>query len=166
MISPLFRNKTLHDKCNIDEESWFIKPPEGFVNAWRTGNDLELDSLFDSDGTLYLLHQLVSDEGKDVVVGVPTNGKMRIWQNGQFLHETKTLKALRPNLGNGNALGDMSNYKTTRLSEGWNQFLIKIERFVKPMEAHFVIGGIHPSCVKNHGVTVFGIDQSRFIWEI
>jgi ribosomal protein L35AE/L33A len=63
-------------------------------------------------------------------------------------------------------LGDLSNYKTTRLKKGWNQFLIKIERIIKPLEAHFVIGGIHPSCEKNHGVTVFGIDQSRFIWEV
>jgi hypothetical protein len=165
MISTLYAGKTIQDDCGVKENEWFVEPPAGFTHTWKTGNDLELNSLFAEAGVIYLLHQIISDGEKKVVAGVPNNGKMRIWHNGNFLHETTAVTALRPNLGNGNALGDLSNYKTLTLNKGWNQFLIKIERHAVPQEAHFVLGGIHPGCEKNHGVTIFGIDQSRFIWE-
>lgn len=165
LISKLFEGKTIDDYCGVPEDVWFDSPPEGWSDEWRTSNDLELAGRFTQNGVIYLLHHLWSDEDKPVVVGVPNNGRMKIWMNGTLLHQTCKIVPLRPSQGNGGAIGDTSNYKTTVLQRGWNQFLIKLEKIKHPMQAHFVIGGLHPSCDKNHGEPLLGVNRSLFRWE-
>ena len=72
---------------------------------------------------IYALHHIYSEEEKDVVLGVPNNGYMKLYLNGKWIHTTIQKTPLRANLGNGGALGDLSNYKVTK--------------FVKRMESNF-----------------------------
>jgi ADP-ribosylglycohydrolase len=165
LISEFFKGKTIKDDCGIPEDSEFTKPPAGWSDEWRTGNDLELSERFKGNGVIYLLHHLWSNKEQQVVVGVPNNGRMKVWHNGKFLHQTRTIVPLRANQGNSGALGDTSNYKTTILNQGWNRFLIKLEQVNSPEQAHFVIGGLHPTCIINHGEALLGVNRSRFEWE-
>lgn len=164
LVSPFFPGKKLEQPCGVDEECIFTTPLHGWNEFWRTGNDLEISDFLPDDGVVYLLHHLWSSENQDVVVGVPNNSRMEIRQDGNLLHKTKEVVPLRPNLGNGGAFGDLSNYKITALKKGWNQFLIKLERYGKSMDTHFTIGTIHPSCIKNHGGPLLNVNRSLFIW--
>lgn len=165
LFSELFEGKTIDDYCGVPEDVLFDGAPEGWSEEWRTGNDLELAGRFTRNGVIYVLHHLWSEEEKPVVVGVPNNGRMKVWMNGTLLHQTREIVPLRANQGNGGALGDTSNYKTTVLQRGWNRFLIKLEQVNRPEQAHFVVGGLHPSCIKNHGEALLGVNQSGFDWE-
>ena len=166
MISRLYPDKTIEDACCVDEQSWFMRPPEQFEEQWNTGNDLSLGTRFSEKGVIFALHQFYSEEDKEVVLGVPNNGYMKLYLNTELIHTTKEKTALRANLGNGGALGDLSNYKVTTISKGWNQILIKLQADELPQEAHFTIGGMSTVCVKNHGMPVLGLCRSRFLWEI
>ena len=166
MISQFYPNQTIEDDCGLDEHAWFVHPPEGFTEQWHAGNDLEMGNYFSQKGVVYALHQLYSEEEKDVVLGVPNNGFMKLYLNGEWIHTTIHKTALRANLGNGGALGDLSNYKVTKLRKGWNQILIKLQADELPAEAHFTIGGMSHVCEKNHGMPVLGLCRSRFLWEI
>lgn len=166
MISQFHSNQTIEDDCGLDEHAWFVHPPEGFTEQWHAGNDLEMGNYFSQKGVVYALHQLYSEEEKDVVLGVPNNGFMKLYLNGEWIHTTIHKTALRANLGNGGALGDLSNYKVTKLRKGWNQILIKLQADELPAEAHFTIGGMSHVCEKNHGMPVLGLCRSRFLWEI
>ncbi len=166
MISRLYPDKTIEDACCVDEQSWFVRPPEQFEEQWNTGNDLSLGTRFSEKGVIFALHQFYSEEDKEVVLGVPNNGYMKLYLNTELIHTTKEKTALRANLGNGGALGDLSNYKVTTISKGWNQILIKLQADELPQEAHFTIGGMSTVCVKNHGMPVLGLCRSRFLWEI
>ena len=166
MISRLYPDKTIADDCCVDEQSWFVRPPEQFEEQWNTGNDLGLGTRFSGKGVIFALHQFYSEEDKEVVLGVPNNGYMKLYLNTALIHTTKEKTALRANLGNGGALGDLSNYKVTTISKGWNQILIKLQADELPQEAHFTIGGMSTVCVKNHGMPVLGLCRSRFLWEI
>ena len=115
MISEFYQGKTLEDDCGVDEETWFIAPPSGFTEQWNPGNDLQLSARFKEKGIIYALHHIYSCEDKEVVLGVPNNGFMKLYLNGELLHTTIQKTALRANLGNGGALGDLSNYKVTKL---------------------------------------------------
>lgn len=164
LFSPLYQDKTIEADCNVPEDIIFSKLPEGFYPVWRTGNDLEIPAPKVESGILYILGHIYSKTERNVVIGVPNNGRMKIFLNGEFLHQTKMVVPLRANLGNGGALGDLSNYKVTKLQKGWNQVLIKLE--VKDTTgAHFTLGEISSVCVKNHGMPVLGIDQTKLIWE-
>jgi ADP-ribosylglycohydrolase len=165
LISELFEGKTIDDTCGIQEDVLFDGALDGWSDEWRAGNDLEMDGRFTKNGVIYLLHHLWSEEEKPVVVGVPNNGRMKVWMNGMLLHQTREIVPLRATQGNGGALGDTSNYKTTVLQRGWNRFLIKLERINSPEQAHFVVGGLHPTCVKNHGEPLLGVNRSEFDWE-
>lgn len=165
MISGVYSGKTIEDDCGLDEHVWFVQPPEGFTEQWNAGNDLQLGKYFREKGVVYALHQLYSEEEQAVVLGVPNNGYMKLFLNGERIHTTVQKTALRANLGNGGALGDLSNYKVTRLLKGWNQILIKLQADELPQEAHFTIGGMSTVCVKNHGMPVLGLCRSRFLWE-
>lgn len=165
LVSGLFEGKTVADDCGICEDAQFDSAPEGWSDEWRSGNDLGMAGRFTGNGVIYLLHHLWCEEEKPVVVGVPNNGRMKVWHNGRLLHQTREIVPLRANQGNGGALGDTSNYKTTTLQQGWNRFLIKLEQVNSPEEAHFVIGGLHPSCTKNHGEALLGVNRSAFDWE-
>lgn len=165
MISEFYQGKTLEDDCGVDEETWFIAPPSGFTEQWNPGNDLQLSARFKEKGIIYALHHIYSCEDKEVVLGVPNNGFMKLYLNGELLHTTIQKTALRANLGNGGALGDLSNYKVTKLLKGWNQILIKLQADDIPEAAHFTIGGMSTVCEKNHGMPVMGIYRNKFIWE-
>lgn len=52
---------------------------------------------------------------------------MKLYLNTKLIHTTKEKTSLRANLGNGGALGDLSNYKVTTIAKGWNQVLIKLQ---------------------------------------
>lgn len=166
MISGCYPDKTIEDDCGLDEHAWFVRPPEGFTEQWNGGNDLQTGKHFREKGVVYALHQLYSEEEKAVVLGVPNNGYMKLYLNGELIHTTVQKTALRPNLGNGGALGDLSNYEVTKLRKGWNQALIKLQAEELPQEAHFTIGGMSTVCVKNHGMPVLGLSRTRFLWEV
>lgn len=165
MISELYPGKNIEDDCGINEEEWFVRPPCGFTEQWNTGNDLQLGTRFKEKGVIYALHHIYSEEEKDVVLGVPNNGYMKLYLNGKWIHTTTQKTPLRANLGNGGALGDLSNYKVTKFVKGWNQIFIKLQAEDVPEEAHFTIGGMSTVCEKNHGMPVMGICRNKFIWE-
>lgn len=167
LVSKLMKGKKIDDDCGIREDKIFVTEPEGFDTVWRAGNDLKLSDRFNAPGVIYALHYVYSQEEKDVVLGVPNNGYMKLFLNGEMIHRTKKKVPLRANLGNGGALGDLSNYKVAKLRQGWNQILIKLEYDGTPLahEAHFTIGGMSDVCYKNHGMPVLGINRSLFQWE-
>ena len=165
LISEFFKGKALEDDCGVSEDSEFTQAPAGWSDEWRTGNDLELSGRFKGSGVIYLLHHLWSGKEQQVVIGVPNNGRMKVWHNGKLLHQTRAIVPLRANQGNGGALGDTSNYKTAVLNQGWNRFLIKLEQVNSPEQSHFIIGGLHPTCIKNHGEALLGVNRSCFEWE-
>lgn len=165
LLSPHFSGATIDTDCGVPEESSFTAPPEGWREVWRTGNDLDTGSEFPGAGVVYAMHHIWSDREQPIVVGVPNNGRMKLWQDGVFLHQTITVLPLRPNLGNGGALGDTSNYCNTILHTGWNRFLVKLEQVQTAQQAHFTIGSLHPTCAKNHGGVVMGIKRSAFSWD-
>lgn len=165
LVSPFFKGKHVEDDCGIDESKIFAAKPEGFIEVWRASNKLELEDYFKENGVVYALHQIYCEQDMDIVFGVPNNGKMKLFVNGKFIHETQELVPVRANLGNGGALGDLSNYKVDKLLKGWNQILIKLESVVLPEEAHFTMGGMSTVCYKNHGMPVSGLKRSLFQWQ-
>lgn len=165
LVSRLFPGRKIEEDCGIEEDKWFVSAPVGFTEQWNPGNDLRLGKYFKETGIVYALHYIYSHEEKDVVLGVPNNGYMKLFLNGNLIHTTKEKMPLRANLGNGGALGDLSNYKVTRLQKGWNQVLIKLQAEELPYQAHFTLGGMSSICAKNHGMPVLGICRSRFIWD-
>lgn len=165
LISPFYPGKTLEEDCGVREDTVFREPPEGFTPQWNPGNSLEVGPRFKGKGVLYALHHIFAEEEKEVVLGVPNNGYMKLFLNGKQIHQTKERVPLRANLGNGGALGDMSNYRVTEFLKGWNQVLIKLENDREPQEAHFTLGGMSRVCEKNHGMPVLGIRRSGFLWD-
>ena len=173
MVSELYEGQSLDDDCGICEDKMFTAPPENWTEQWNPGNDLRISGCFEKSGTerhgvVYALHQIYSEEEKSVVLGVPNNGYMKLFLNGRMIHRTKERVPLRANLGNGGALGDLSNYVVTHLKKGWNQILIKMQSGKTgdemPYQAHFTVGGMSGVCEKNHGMPVMGLNRSRFIW--
>lgn len=165
LVSPLFPGKTLEEDCKIPETQFFEKEPAGFTIQWNPGNDLRIGKHFTQKGVVYALHHVYTREERAVVLGVPNNGRMRLFLNGRLIHETKEIVPLRANLGNGGALGDLSNYQVTQLARGWNQILIKLEITAKQPEAHFTMGEMSTVCYKNHGMPLLHINRNRFLWE-
>lgn len=149
----------------VKETKLMAGMPVNWDKVWRSSYDLEPEKLFnDKNGVIYLANQIKSDEEKKVVLGVPTSNRMKLWLNGEFLHETDKKVPFRPNQGHGG--GDGSNYVHTTLKKGWNQVLIRLEREEEPLEAHFTIGGIDEKHPINNGFGVTGLERSQFIWEI
>ena len=122
-------------------------PPERDLNLYCAGekwkevswpeNSLEVESFFmGRPGVIYLRHFIYSPSDRRVIVGVPNNSRMRIWLNGELLHETVKPLPLRPNYG-----GDGSNYKSAEIKSGWNHIMIKLVRGEEPLKAHFTIAG-------------------------
>jgi len=136
LVSKVFR-----EPLSLDEPF----PPEKDVNLYEIGegwkvfswpeNSLEIESLFEGKpGIIYLRHFVYSPSAREVMVGVPNNSRMKLWLNGEFIHETVKPVPLRPNYS-----GDKSNYAKASLKEGWNHFMIKIMRGEEPLEARFTL---------------------------
>jgi len=120
-------------------------PPEKDLNLYETGegwrevswpeNSLDIENFFDGKpGIIYLRHFIYSPSGRRVIIGVPNNSHMKLWLNGELIHETIKPVPLRPNYS-----GDGSNYAEADLRGGWNHIMIKIMRENRPLEAHFTI---------------------------
>jgi len=167
MVSPVTQhsNNSSIAFCGVDEKVIYEQVPEEFDVCWNTGNRLQIGERFKEKGVIYALHHIYSKDRKEVVLGVPNNGKMKLFLNGDMIHETTQVVPVRANLGNGGALGDLNNYKVTELKKGWNQVLIKFEIVVSPQDAHFTIGGMSKVCYKNHGMPVLGLGRNLFEWE-
>jgi len=166
LVSPLFVDKALDDDCGVVETHRFSKVPSDWNTVWRAENDLEAEVLFQGKkGVIYLLHHIHSEKRREVMIGVANTNRMRIWLNGEYLHETKSIVPLRPNQGNGTLPGDGSNYAKGVLNVGWNQVLIKLERGSTPIEAHFTIGLVDKQHPKNNGGALLGVSRNKFIWE-
>lgn len=165
LVSELFEGKKLDEDTGIQENVVFEEKPSQFFESENSGNRLEICSEWTTNGVVYLLHDILSAEEKDVVLGVPNTGFMKLFLNGKEIHRTRHKTKLRANLGNGGALGDLSNYVVTKLNKGWNQILIKMEVVDQAIDAHFTIGGMSTVCYKNHGMPVLNIERTQFIWE-
>jgi len=156
LISKVFR-----DPLSLDAEF----PPERDADLMELGvgwraislpeNSLEVEPFFGGrSGIIYLRHFIYSPNERRVILGVPNNSRMRLWLNGEFIHETKRVVPLRPNYG-----GDGSNYAEAILKSGWNHIMIKLLRADKPLEAHFVIADAE---WKNGMIDLI---RCRFPWE-
>jgi len=140
-------------------------PPENDVDSmsledgWEAvswpENALEIEPLFEGQpGIIYLRHFIYSPEERRAIIGVPNNSRMKLWLNGEILHETEKIVPLRPNYS-----GDGSNYARATLKKGWNHIMVKILRGEKPIEAHFTIA--HEEWSRG----MADIIQHRFPWE-
>mgnify|MGYP005651956647 CR=1 FL=1 len=140
-------------------------PPEkeadsfNFGEGWKAvswpENALEIEPMFKGQpGVIYLRHFIYSPDERRAIIGVPNNSRMRLWLNGEVIHETERVVPLRPNYS-----GDGSNYTKALLKKGWNHIMVKILRGEKPIAAHFTIA--HEKW--HRGMT--DVIQHRFPWE-
>ena len=140
-------------------------PPEKDVNSlnlddgWKAvswpENALEIEPLFEGQpGIIYLRHFIYSPNERKVIMGVPNTNRMKLWLNGEMIHETERVVPLRPNYS-----GDGSNYTKAVLKEGWNHIMVKILREEKPIAAHFMIA--HEEWHRG----MVDIIQHKFPWE-
>jgi len=136
LVSQVFR-----EPLSIDTHL----PPEDDLNlqylgeGWRIEywieNSLEVERFFEGrPGVIYLRHFVYSPSDRRVRIGVPNNSRMKLWLNGELIHETVKPVPLRPNYS-----GDGSNYTYATLRRGWNQIAVKLLRGDKPLEAHLTI---------------------------
>jgi ADP-ribosylglycohydrolase len=131
-------------------------PTEGWQVAEFAGNELVVEPYFAGrPGLLYLLHFVNNPEARTARLGVPTDGRMKLWLNGNPLHETREVVPLRPSLG-----GEESNYVDCDLPQGWSHVLIRLERGESPLQAHFTAAFGPPWW---HGFHDLG--QTRFPWD-
>lgn len=108
---------------------------EGWKIVLWPENSIKVEEFFDErPGIIYLRHFIYSPSHRRVMIGVPKNGRMKFWLNGELIHETIKPIPLRPNYG-----GDGSNYAESNLKKGWNHLMIKIMRGSCPLDAHFAI---------------------------
>ncbi len=164
LASPLFPGASTESETGFDETAILNAVPSGWREVWRPGNDLRPDELTGGQsGIIYLLHYIKSDVDQEVIFGVSNNSRMKLWLNGELIHQTRAVTAIRPNQGNGG--GDASNYKESMLREGMNQVLIKLERGDRPLEAHFTLGRPDRKYFKCLGHSVLGLQRTRFPWE-
>lgn len=139
--------------------------PAGWQEFWTPGNELKLEPFFGGKpGVIQLVHFIESPQAQEVILGMSNNGRMKIWLNGSFLHQTGAITALRPNQGNGG--GDGSNYTPAFLKQGTNQIAIEFERFDAPFEGHFTLGRPDRIYFKCLGHAVLGLRRTLLPWEI
>jgi ADP-ribosylglycohydrolase len=163
LVSPVHTG-TIGTDTGVDEGREFAAVPAGWTERWLPGNDLGPEEIFKGkNGVVYLLHFIHSESAQEVIVGVSNTSRMKLWLNGVFQHQTKTVTGLRPNHGNGG--GDGSNYKECVLRAGVNQVLIKLERTGKALQAHFTLGRPDRKYFKCLGHAVLGLGRSLFPWE-
>lgn len=136
--------------------------PSGDGDGWRVlvspDYEVPMEDLFGGrPGVVYLRHYIHTASSRPVRVGFPSTCPFRMWVNGQMVHEAYGEGVLRPNLG-----GDHRSYATVTLREGWNQVLVKAERYDEPVSAHFTLatGNDHFA----HGLA--DVIQCRFPWDV
>jgi ADP-ribosylglycohydrolase len=154
-------SNVFHEPLSLD--AFF--PPEKDLNIYEVGegwrevswpeNSLEIEIFFKGKpGIIYLRHFIYSPSSRRVIIGVPNNSRMKLWLNGELIHETIKPVPSRPNYS-----GDGSNYVEADLKCGWNHVMIKIIRGNKPLEAHFTIA----SSKWHNGMA--DLIHCRFPWE-
>jgi hypothetical protein len=164
-VSRVYPKSLLDTPTEVPENVVFSSLPSYFAERWFPTNAMETTfGEHETYGVQYFLHYVQVPREMDVVLGFPNTNKMRLYVNTQQVHETTVVRPLRPNMGNGGALGDLSNYKVVTLHAGWNQILVKWEIASPTDQAHFVLGSIDPVCVKNHGGLVLDAIRTEFPW--
>jgi len=164
-VSRVYPKSLLDTPTEVPEDVVFSSLQPYFAERWFPTNAMENPcGKHAASGVQYLLHYVQVPREMDVVLGFPNTNRMRLYVNAQQVHETTVVRPLRPNMGNGGALGDLSNYKVVTLHAGWNQILVKWEIASSEEQAHFVMGSIDPACVKNHGGLVLDAIRTQFPW--
>jgi ADP-ribosylglycohydrolase len=142
----------------------FQKAPEGWSEYWCSGNEIAVEPFFKGrPGALYLLHPIESPFAQEVILGFSNTGRMKMWLNGQLVHETAHSTFLRPNQGNGG--GDHANYTGAFLKKGMNALLIRVDREDEPIAAHFVVALPDHVRIKCIGHPILGLRRTVFPWE-
>ncbi|MBS7612309.1 ADP-ribosylglycohydrolase family protein [Candidatus Bathyarchaeota archaeon] len=136
LVSHVFREPVSLDFAFPPEkDAMLMEAGEGWKTISWPENALEIEPFFENKpGVVYLRHYIYSPEERRVVLGVPNNSRMRLWLNGENIHETRQTVPLRPNYG-----GDGSNYVNATLRKKWNHIMVKIVRYNVPVKAHFTI---------------------------
>jgi ADP-ribosylglycohydrolase len=154
LVSDLNAERTLEDIEGPPSAS--ASPPEGWTVMNFPDNELPVERFFAGQaGVVWLQHWLRSPEAGTVRLGVPTDGRMKLWIDGVERHATTRRVPLRPSLG-----GDEANYVDLPLSAGWHQVVIALERDSTPIQAHFTVACDPPLW---HGMDQ--LEQTRFPWE-
>jgi len=146
---------------------WLVSPVDADFNPqsddvrhWRAvdfiDNVLPVEQYFEGrPGSIYLCHYVYCPEERTGRAGVSSNCPMELWLNGKKVHEALEERIPRPNYS-----GDGASYADVSLKEGWNQFIIKLTRQDKPIDAHFTLATGHPYY---HGMS--DIVECRLPWE-
>jgi len=159
MVSPVFESENPFDDAFPPESQHHVSAvPEGWTAVSLPERDMEPERWFNGKpGALYMRHFIWSDRPRVAQIGIPTTGRMKLWLNGQFVHQTAgELPGFRPS-GNG----DGANYTQRWIKAGWNELLGKLVRGSEPIQAHFVLTLPHEDM--NRGFAEAW--QSRFPWE-
>jgi hypothetical protein len=116
------------------------------------GDDLTVEHVFKGlPGTIYLKHFVyIPVAEKDATIGVPTNGRMKLWLDGKKIHETGKQVPFRPSLRD-----DESNYIRLPLEKGWHEILIELVRGAEPLLANLVM---------SHGALQHGWNEPERTW--
>ena len=155
LISKVFREEAKASSLESNSE------PAGVDENWTvtdfSGNELLLEEKFQGKpGIIYLRHYVHSPDTRNVRVGLPSNCPFQIWLNGNMIHKVQAEGVLRPNYA-----GDGRSYVDTKLKEGWNQFLVKVVRKGKLVQAHFIISTANRF---HHGFA--DLIECKFPWEL
>ncbi|NLO82370.1 MAG: ADP-ribosylglycohydrolase family protein [Clostridiales bacterium] len=146
---------------------WLVSPVDASfdpaaddVKSWKAvdfiDNELPVEPFFErKSGSIYLCHYVYSPEARTGRVGVSSNCPMEIMVNGKKVHEAAEPRIPRPNYS-----GDGESYADVSIHEGWNQFIIKLVRQEKPVDAHFTLATEQPYF---HGMS--DVIQCRLPWE-
>lgn len=134
--------------------------PERVPDDWAVidfpDNELVVEPIFaERPGVLFLQHFVRSPEVPDARLGVPTDGRMKLWIDGVERHTTTRRVPLRPNLS-----GDDANHVDVALTAGWHHVVVALERDATPIRAHFTAA--HDPVLR-HGLDQ--LEQTRFPWE-
>ncbi|MCW4026799.1 MAG: hypothetical protein NWE76_04895, partial [Candidatus Bathyarchaeota archaeon] len=156
LISPVFhRHVSLDTAFPAEEHARSMEICEGWEAVSWPENALKIEPFFKGrQGIIYMRHFIYSPDHRKAILGVPNNSRMRIWLNGEMIHETKKVVPLRPNYS-----GDGSNYTKAVLRKGWNHIMVKLLRGAEPVKAHFTVA--HADWHRG----MEDIVQCRFPWE-
>lgn len=135
---------------------YLVAPSSDEAADWQPvsfkGDDLTVERLFKGlPGTVYLKHFVyIPVAEKDATIGVPTNGRMKLWLDGKKIHKTGKQVPFRPSLRD-----DESNYIRLPLEKGWHEILIELVRGEEPLSANLVM---------SHGALQHGWNEPERTW--